>query len=433
MTGSDSTSSTTSTSRSRSDRDSNRDFDVVVWGASGFTGRLVAQHLLGRHGAGGALRWALGGRDSAKLEKVRREICQAAGAETEALPIVLGDGDDEASLASLAERTVVVCTTVGPYTRYGSKLVAACARAGTHYCDLTGEIQWMRQMIDRHQAEAEASGARIVHACGFDSIPSDLGVWFLQQEMQARHGVPCPRVRYRVRGFSGGVSGGTAASMLAMLEDASDDPSIRQIMANPYALDPDPKRGGPDGPEAMAPVWDDAFGQWTGPFVMAACNTRVVRRTNALLGFPYGEAFRYDEATLTGGGVGGWLKAAGLAAGLGVGMGVMRFGSMRRVIGGRLPSPGEGPSKERREQGFFDIGLHAEHPDDPGKGLRARVRGDRDPGYGSTSKMLGEVAVCLAIDELPVGGGLWTPASAMGRALLTRLETHAGLSFRVEE
>jgi short subunit dehydrogenase-like uncharacterized protein len=425
MTGSDSQSDSSSRSL--------REFDVVVWGASGFTGRLVAEYLLGRHGVGGELRWALAGRDSAKLEQVRLEICRAAGAEAQALPIVLGDADDEASLASLAARTVVVCATVGPYTRYGSKLVAACARAGTHYCDLTGEIQWMRRMIDRHQAQAEASGARIVHTCGFDSIPSDLGVWFLQQEMRARHGVPCPRVRYRVRGFSGGVSGGTAASMLAMLEEASHDPSIRQVMANPYALDPDPKRRGPDGPEAMAPAWDDAFGQWTGPFVMAACNTRVVRRTNAVLGFPYGEEFRYDEATLTGGGVGGWLKAAGLAAGLGVGMGVMTIGPMRRVIAGRLPSPGEGPSKERREKGFFDIGLHADHPDDPGKGLRARVRGDRDPGYGSTSKMLGEVAVCLAVDELPVGGGLWTPASAMGSALLTRLEAHAGLSFRVEE
>jgi short subunit dehydrogenase-like uncharacterized protein len=389
--------------------------------------------LIRRHGTGGELRWALGGRNSAKLEKIRAELCEEAGAAADTLPIVLGDGDDEASLASLAERTSVVCTTVGPYTRYGSKLVAACAGAGTHYCDLTGEIHWMRRMIDRHQAEAEASGARIVHTCGFDSIPSDLGVWFLQQEMRARHGVPCKRVRYRVAGFAGGVSGGTAASMLAMLDEASRDPSVRRIMANPYALDPDPNRRGPDAPDAMAPAWDDGFGQWTGPFVMAACNTRVVRRTNAVLGFPYGEEFRYDEATLTGVGPGGWLKAAGLAAGLGVGMGLMTLGPIRRVLGRRLPAPGEGPSKERRERGYFDIRLSGEHPDDTGKGLRARVRGDRDPGYGSTSKMLGEVAVCLAMDELPVGGGLWTPASAMADALLPRLEAHAGLSFRIEE
>jgi len=358
-----------------SDPRRDRELDVVVWGASGFTGRLVAEYLLGRHGAGAELRWALGGRDAAKLERVRAELCGAAEVAPGALPIVLGDGDDEATLASLAARTAVVCTTVGPYTRYGSKLVAACARAGTHYCDLTGEIQWMRRMIDRHQAEAEASGARIVHTCGFDSIPSDLGVWFLQQEMRARHGVACPRVRYRVAGFAGGVSGGTAASMLAMLDEASRDPSVRRIMANPYALDPDPTRRGPDGPDALAPAWDDAFEQWTGPFVMAACNTRVVRRTNAVLGFPYGEDFRYDEATLTGAGAGGWLKAAGLATGLGAGMGLMSIGPLRRLVGGRLPAPGQGPSKRKREAGFFDIALYGEHPDDPGKGLRGRVTG----------------------------------------------------------
>jgi short subunit dehydrogenase-like uncharacterized protein len=326
-----------------------------------------------------------------------------------------------------------VCTTVGPYARYGSKLVAACARAGTDYCDLTGELHWMHRMIAQHQAEAEQSGARIVHTCGFDSIPSDLGVWFLQQEMQARHGVPCGRVRYRVQGFAGGFSGGTVASMLAMLEEAGRDPEVRRILANPYALDPDPDRRGPDGPDQMGPAWDDAFGEWTGPFVMAACNTRVVRRSNALLGYAYGRGFRYDEATLTGRGPAGWLKAAGLAAALGAGMGVMSVGPLRRILTGRLPAPGEGPSEQQRERGYFDIRLFGEHPDDRGKGLRARVTGDRDPGYGSTSRMLGEAAVCLAQDELDVAGGFWTPASALGRALLGRLETSAGLAFRVEE
>jgi short subunit dehydrogenase-like uncharacterized protein len=410
-----------------------REFDVILWGATGFTGRLVAQYLLERYGADGDLRWALGGRSEAKLQKVRSHIGSAAHRSAEALPLVVGNGDDEASLHILARRTRVVCTTVGPYARYGSKLVAACAGLGTHYCDLTGEVQWMRRMIDAHQKDAEASGARIVHNCGFDSIPSDLGVYFMQREMQRRHGVPCCRIAYRVKGFAGGFSGGTAASLLNVLEEASADPAVRRIVADPYALNPEGQRSGPDGPDSVAPAYDDDFGEWTAPFVMAAINTRVVRRTNALLGHPYGADFRYDEATLMGSGIAGLAKASALSAALGAAMAAGAVGPLRGLLASLLPSPGEGPSPAQREAGYFDIRLFGEHPDDPAKSLRGRVTGDRDPGYGSTSKMLGESAVCLARNDLDVAGGFWTPTAAMGSPLLARLEQSAGLEFTIED
>jgi short subunit dehydrogenase-like uncharacterized protein len=407
-----------------------REFDVVVWGATGFTGQLVAEYLLRRYGAGGTLRWSLGGRNESKLEAVRAELAkQTADAAT--LPLVVGDSDDESFLEALAARTRVVCTTVGPYVLYGSKLVAACARGGTHYCDLTGELQWMRRMIDSHHGEAQASGARIIHAAGFDSVPSDLGVWFVQREMKARTGQPSRRVKMRAKGFSGGASGGTIASMLAMMEEQGENPEVRRIFADPYALNPEGERSGPDSNEAMAPAYDEDFGAWTGPFVMAPCDTRIVRRTNALLGYAYGKDFRYEEAMLTGAGPGGFAKAAALSAGLVGGMGAMAVGPLRRLIAKRLPAPGEGPTREQQEQGYYDLRFYAEHPQDEGKGLHAQVTGDRDPGYGSTSKILGEVAVCLAKDDVNVAGGFWTPASAFGEHIFERLESNAGLAFAI--
>jgi len=405
-----------------------RELEVVLFGATGFTGRLVAEYLAERYGDGtAALRWGLAGRSREKLEAVRREL----GAE--GLPVLVCDALDPGAVAELAARTRVVCTTVGPYARYGSELVAACARAGTHYCDLTGEVPWVRRMIDAHQAQAEASGARLVPSCGFDCIPSDLGVHFVQREMRARHGVPAARVKLRVAGFRGGASGGTVASMLSLLEEAAANPAVRRLLADPYALNPEGRRDGPDGPDRLRPAYDPDFGQWTGPFVMGAVNTRVVRRTNALLGEPYGPGFRYDEAVLTGSGPVGLARAAGLAAGLGGALALGALGPLRRLLAGRLPAPGEGPSREKRESGWWDLRLLGGHPDDPARSLAARATGDRDPGYGSTAKMLGESAVCLARDPLEVGGGFWTPASALGELLLGRLEKSAGVAFRVVE
>jgi short subunit dehydrogenase-like uncharacterized protein len=412
---------------------SKREFDLVIWGASGFTGRLTAEYLLGRYGVVRSFRWAIGGRNRAKLELVRKEIGGSTGTDASALPILLGDSLDDASLARIAAQTRVICTTVGPYAQYGSNLVAACVRAGTDYCDLTGEAHWMRKMIETHQRAAAASGARIVHTAGFDCIPSDIGTYFVQQTMRGRYGVAAKRVALRVRKFQGGFSGGTIASMFNMLEEAALDPEVGRVMAAPYSLNPSGQQRGPDRAESLAPKFDELFGEWTAPFVMAPINTKVVRRTNALLGYAYGEDFRYDEAILTGSGPAGAAKAVAAAAGTALMMGGLTLGPLRRFAAGRLPGPGEGPSKEQRERGYFDLLLIAEHPHDASKNLRARVTGDRDPGYGSTSKMLGESAVCLATDALDVGGGFLTPASAMGDALLPRLQEHAGVKFEIEK
>jgi short subunit dehydrogenase-like uncharacterized protein len=412
---------------------SEREFEIVVWGASGFTGRLVAEHLLQRHGVGRDLRWALGGRDARKLEQVRSEIGQEIRIPTASLPIVVGDSQDDAFMAELARRSQVVCTTVGPYARYGSKLVAACARTGTHYCDLAGEVQWMARMIEAHDDTARASGARIVHTAGFDSIPSDLGVYFLQREMRERFGVPARRIACRVAGFSGAFSGGTIASLMNMLAEAEKDPSIARTIADPYALNPPGAPRGRDVADATTPAYDDDFDAWTAPFVMAGINTRVVRRTNALLRQAYGPDFQYDEAMLTGPGVGGFAAAVAISAGTGGAMLMGSLGPLRRLSERFLPAPGEGPSRKAREAGYFELRFYGEHPDGKARSLRTRVRGDMDPGYGSTSKMLGEAALCLAKDPLDSPGGVTTPAASMGAALLSRLPRNAGVTFSVDE
>ena len=401
-----------------------REFDLVLWGASGFTGALVAKALEGRAAAEG-LRWALGGRNEKKLSGVREAI------QAPQVPIVIGDNEDPASLRGLAERTRVVCTTVGPYARYGSGLVAACARAGTDYCDLTGEVHWIRAMIDQHEATARDSGARIVPTCGFDSIPSDIGVFAVQRAMRERSGAPSPHVKCGVADFRGGFSGGTIASMLDMLEKAAVDPSIRRTMANPYALDPVGRAPGRDARDRTQPAHDADFDAWTAPFIMAGINTRVVRRSNALLDDAYGADFRYEEFMLVGDGLRGRAQAWGLTAGTGAGMGALAIGPLRRLAQRWLPEPGEGPSPEDQRRGFWKLRFHADAPEG-GAPLRAHLHGERDPGYGSTSLMLAESALCLACDDLPAEGGFWTPASALGAPLLDRLEKHAGVSFEVE-
>jgi short subunit dehydrogenase-like uncharacterized protein len=288
----------------------------------------------------------------------------------------------------------------------------------------------MQQMIEAHEDAAQASGARIVFNCGFDCIPSDIGAFFMQREMKRRYGVLCSHVQLRVKGFSGAASGGTVASMLNMLEEAGKDPGIMRAMRQPYSLNPKNHQTGPDGEEPVAPRYDGDFAEWTAPFVMAGINTKVVRRSNALLGYPYGKEFRYDEAMLMGRGPAGFAKASATSVGSALMMGAMSLGPVRRTVARRLPKPGEGPSKAKREAGYFDLRLRGVSAD--GQVLRGRVTGDRDPGYGSTSKMLAESAVCLAKDALDVGGGIWTPASALGEALLARLPK-AGVSFQVDD
>ena len=398
-----------------------RDYDLILLGATGFTGQLVAEYLARQYGVGGDLRWAIAGRNAQKLEQVRAQILAD---NDESLDIVVADSNDRESLNTMAARATAICTTVGPYALYGTPLVEACIEAGTHYCDLTGEVQWIQRNIADFQTRAEKADARIVHTCGFDSIPSDLGTLFVQNAMFDATGAPGDRVCARVGKNSGAVSGGTVASMLNVMEEASRDPGLRKAIGDPYALYPTETPRGHDKPDQTGVKYDADFHQWTCPFVMAAINARVVRRSNALLGLPWGEDFRYSESLL--------CKSRGAAlrttAVMGAGMGAMAFTPTRALLSRFLPDPGEGPDKATREKGFFEMFFHAENADGH---RQVKVTGDMDPGYGSTSKMLGEAAVCLALDSLDSPGGITTPTAAMGTVLIDRLTKNAGLTFEI--
>jgi short subunit dehydrogenase-like uncharacterized protein len=405
-----------------SDRD--RDLDLIVFGATSFVGQILTARLVER---AGDIRWAIAGRNADKLAGV----AAGAGADVEQ---IVADATDPEAMDALAARTRVVVSTVGPYALYGSPLVAAVAANGTDYCDLTGEPQWMRDMIDTHQDTAAASGARIVHACGFDSIPSDLGVWFTQQQAIERFGEPCTTIGLRVKAAKGGASGGTIASGLNLIEEIRREPELRKVLGNPYALAPEGMRTGPKQPNVTIPTRDELSGQWVAPFIMAAANTRVVQRSHALLGRPWGDEFTYDEAMLMGSGPVGAAKASVVAGGTGAFAGLGAFGPTRALLGKVLPEPGEGPSPEAQEAGFFDLRLYGRTAG--GDTIETKVTGDRDPGYGSTAKMLAESA--LAFLDLPheasdggVAGGFWTPATAFGDRLIDRLVAHAGLTFDV--
>jgi short subunit dehydrogenase-like uncharacterized protein len=384
-------------------------FDVVVFGATGYTGQLVAEYLAHR-ADDTPLRWAMAGRSPEKLAAIRDAI--GASADT---PLIHADGSEPDSLAALAASAKVVLTSVGPYQLYGTPVVAACAQAGAGYVDLCGEPAWMRQMIDAHDATAKASGARIVFSCGFDSIPFDLGVALLQSEARKRFGAPCTRVKGRVMKMKGRFSGGTAASLKATMAAAAKDPAILDTLRNPFALAPG--FAGPKQPAGNRPMLDEDLGLWVAPFVMAPINTRNVHRSNALLGHPYGTDFVYDEMLVTGPGEQGQALAEKVAA--------------DKSLGGEGgPKPGEGPTKEEREKGSYDVLFLGTTAD--GRTLKARVTGDRDPGYGSTSKMIAEAAILLA-RSTDVPAGITTPAAAFGLSLIEPLTQRAGLTFTIVE
>ena len=386
-------------------------FDIVVYGATGFTGQLVAEYLVSHYVGRADLKWAMAGRSLDKLASVRDAI--GAPADT---ALIAADAGDPVSLKAMIDQTRSVLTTVGPYQLYGSELVAACAASGTDYFDLCGEPVWMRQMIDAHQAAAQSSGARIVFSCGFDSLPFELGVFFLQETAKKVLGAPVGRVKGRVRNMKGTFSGGTAASIKATFAAAAKDLSLVAMLKNPFALTPGFE--GPKQPPGNKPLFDEDLGMWTAPFVMATINTRNVHRSNLLMGFPYGRDFIYDEMVLTGPGEKGEANAKLVVA------------ANMEMGGPGGPKPGEGPSKEQRDNGLYDllfVGLA-----EGARQVRVAVRGDRDPGYGSTSKMVSECAICLLRDTPEVPGGIWTPGAAMGDRLIKRLVDHAGLTFQAE-
>jgi short subunit dehydrogenase-like uncharacterized protein len=407
-----------------------RSYDLIVFGATGFTGRLVAQYLVQAYGAGGAHAheaptWAMAGRSLSKLEEVRDLI----GAPSD-LPLIMVDAQDDKALLAMARQAKVIITTVGPYQLHGEPLLKACVDAGTDYVDLCGEPNWMADMIDRYETAAEASGARIVFSCGFDSIPFDMGVLYLQTQANQRFGTPLRQVQGRVKVMKGGFSGGTAASLLATLNAAGGSAEVAATMRNPFALVPG--FTGPQQPDDSVAVFDEAAKAWAGPFVMAAINTKNVHRTNALRGHAYGRDFTYDERQLTASGRGGELRARGMASAAKWQNRLLGFGPTRKLIGRfALPQPGQGPSLRERETGRYEVWFSGQAAD--GQWLRAIVKGDRDPGYGSTSKLITESALCLIreVNHSVTPGGVWTPAAAMGTALIDRLNMRAGLSFEM--
>ena len=386
-----------------------RTYDIVVYGATGYTGRLVAEYLAAHYKNGGP-KWAMAGRSKAKLEEVRDLI--GAPADT---PLIEANSDDPASMTALAQSTRVVLTTVGPYQLYGEPLVKACVEAGTDYADLCGEPAWMREMIDKYHAAAQASGARIAFSSGFDSIPFDLGVLMLQKEAKARFGAPAPRVKGRVRGMQGTFSGGTAASLTETMKAVARNPKLIPILQSSFGLTPGFE--GPSQPKGLVPEYEESVGKWAAPFIMATINTKNVHRTNFLLGHPYGEDFRYDEMMLTSAGELG--KKAAHAVGE----------MLKNPFGAKPPKPGEGPTPEERENGFYDVLFIGEYPD--GKSLRYGVKGRYDPGYGSTSRMLAETGIALL--SCAADGAIATPGALLGEALVKRLTEHAEITFAVED
>ncbi len=405
-------------------------YDVVVFGATSFVGQILARYLLDEFGLRGRLHWAAAGRSQSKLEELRRSL----GPKAAKLPILVADAADEAALREMCTQARVVVSTVGPYALYGEPLVKVCAETGTDYCDLTGEPQWIRRMLQAYEATARKSGARILHCCGFDSVPSDLGVHFLQREAKQRFGEPCSRVKMRVKAMSGGFSGGTAASALNAFKEAAADAQLRKELANPYSLCPSGEVSKVRQPNVKSAEYDADFRSWLAPFVMAAPNVRIVHRTNALTKHAYGKDFRYDEAVMTGRGLRGRALALGITAGLAgfaiAGVVAPLRAALERFV---LPAPGTGPSPEAQQRGFYDLRFLGQSGD--GREIRVKVTGQGDPGYGSTSKILGQVAAYLAL-EVPksrLRGGFWTPAAALGDGLLERLVKHAELKFEVIE
>ncbi|SDF74876.1 Uncharacterized conserved protein [Halorubrum xinjiangense] len=403
--------------------DADRTHDVVVWGATGVAGRFTAEYLTERY-APEELSLAVGGRNRGKLDALVDDLTRRSDAWDD-VPVVVGDATDPESLRAIAEDTRVVCTTVGPYTAYGTPLVEACVDAGTDYCDLTGEVNWVRETVDRFHEAAVDSGARIVHSCGFDSVPADIGTLLVQSFAAETFGAPCETVRIYLEGGSGSVSGGTLASFGELFEAAATDPLARETLRNPYSLAPAGERSGVDPGQQRRPRRDPLRGAWTAPSPMAPVNERVVRRSNALLGYPWGREFRCSEVVPTGEGLRGAATAGVVAGGLGAFTAAMSVGPLRSALRRYVfPDPGEGPTREEAEEGYFQIrvlgrGTATEGPFT----VEAEFGADRDPGYGATARMLGESAVCLARGDVdsPFDGGVLTPASGIGLPLADRL------------
>lgn len=404
-------------------------YDVIVFGATSFVGQILVKYL--SHTFNGpdqeSLKWAIAGRSLQKLDQIKAKIGEPN------ITAIIADAQNEEAIVTMCEQSKVIISTVGPYALYGEALVKVCAETGTDYCDLTGEVQWIDRMLKKYEASAKASGARIVHCSGFDSIPSDMGVYFTQRESKKRLDEYCNAVSMRVKAAKGGASGGTIASMINIAEEAVKDPSLRKDLLNPYLICPKDHNYTQRQFDTKKPTFDKNFNGWTAPFIMAAINTRIVFRSNALMDNLYGKDFKYDEAMLVGTGFKGRLVATAIVAGLGAFFIGAALKPTRWILENYvLPKPGEGPSPKDQVEGYYDIRFIGKTPS--GKEISTKVMGQGDPGYGSTSKMLGQVGACLALDTHLLAdkeGGFWTTSTLLGDRLIERLEKSAELKFEV--
>ncbi len=411
-----------------------RPYSVVLYGATSFVGQITARYLAQFLAADSKVSWAIAGRDEDKLKKLQAEISevQKDGEKSSQVDIIIANSDDDDSLDAMTQQTQVIISTVGPYLKYGEPLIKSCTANGTDYVDLTGEAIFIKDMMDKYQDAAKQSGARIVNSCGFDSIPSDLGVYFTQQQAEIKFNKACDVIHMRVKAAKGGLSGGTIASMATIFEEAGQDKARRKQVANPYLLNDDKDAPSVRQDNISKPEYDTEHSRWMAPFVMASINTRIVHRSNQLMGYEYGREFKYDEAMWMKDGVKGKLMSYGLSAGLLGFATAMMFKPSRDLLSNHvLPKSGSGPSKSDQDNGFFDIRFFGQTSKKDT--IMTKVTGDKDPGYGSTSQMLAQSALCLAQDiaKDEVEGGFWTPSSAMGNKLLERIENHAGINFEV--
>ena len=395
-----------------------KQLDLIIWGATGFTGQLVSEYINKKY-SNTALKWGIAGRNKEKASVIAERLNIAKDR------IFIADCNDLESLIKLTSKTKVICTTVGPYAKLGTNLIEACIKTNTNYCDITGETQWIRKMIDKYHSKAKENKIKIINSCGFDSIPSDMGVFYSQKNLFEKTGKYANSINMRVAGAKGGISGGTYNSLSNILEEARVDKEVRKTLTNPYGLNPIGRQNGPDKTDLQSVIFDKVSNSWIAPFVMAGINTKIVRRSHALIDFKYGSDFSYDEATLSGKGVLGQVK--GYLSLIPVFLATRKKGSfIKNIVDYVLPKSGEGPSEKTRISGYYNLRFYLSQQD---KIYLSKVIGDMDPGYGSTSKMLAESAVCLASDKTPETYGILTPSVALGDPLLKRLQENAGLTF----
>lgn len=403
----------------------NKSLDIILFGATSFVGQIATKYLYEHIGLDSGIKWAIAGRSEKKLTQIKAGL----GPNANSIPTLVADSSDTESLNRLCQQARVILSTVGPYALYGESLIEACVRHGNDYCDLTGEAYWIKKMLDKYELAAQKSGARIINCCGFDSIPSDLGVYFLQQLSQQQYSHTFNYVKLRVKAMKGGVSGGTVASGIEMAKAAKKDPLLRRNMGNPNVLCRPSETNTPRQPRIVKPTYDPDFKAWSAPFIMEAINSRIVLRSDSLDKNGSLDSLVYGEAVLTGKGLKGYLRAAFITLSLGGFAFTTKYRFLRYLIQRfLLPKPGQGPSPEQQKNGFFDLRIIGKKDQ---KSLTVKVTGDMDPGYGCTAKMLIQSGLCMAFDisKSDLSGGFWTPATAMGEKLIKRLTAYAGMTF----